>query len=190
MPPPPPSPAPLSPSNSFLLSPFSKLHSHQSFPFKFALHLLLLFLVTAQVLVYNFQDALYSRTMHKGFKSAFMPPTFTITDNPDTTTLFELDSTLVSLQDVLKAFYTLPYTSVAGIGYLDDRPGTSTSNPNYYERCHTGNATFTFPANSTMKYPTLSIYSHVSPSDELRPGFIISGEQQIVPARVERKRRE
>ena len=44
-----------------LLTPLEKYQKHSKFPFKFALHSLLVILVTAQLLVFNLQDALYSR---------------------------------------------------------------------------------------------------------------------------------
>lgn len=150
-------PRPITPSENFLLSPFQKLWSHNIFPFQFTLHLMLLFLVTMQVLIFNYQDALYSRTMHKGFKNFFMPASFSVTANPDAAVLYNLGDTLQAAQRVSDSFFTLPYQSIAAMGFLANDEAADGIQDSYYSSCHTGNKTFSMSP-SEMKLPTLTVY--------------------------------
>jgi len=123
-------PAPRSTSNShklkmtdteyILLSPFAKFSLHNRFPFKLILHSVLLLLVTSQVLVFNLEDSTFTRTMGQTFGYFFMPNKHT-RNTPST--LYSVDGTLSALQNVSDRFYSLQESSVASIGYVDEKTG-------------------------------------------------------------------
>ena len=102
------------------LNPWEKHHKHSRFPFKFTLHTLLVLLVTAQLLVFNLQDALYSRTMHKGFKFFFMPEGYDRDDAPQEMTVYSIDETLSAVQKVVDEFWALPAKSIATMGWVEN----------------------------------------------------------------------
>ena len=98
-----------------LLSPFAKFSLHNRFPYKLALHSVLLLLVTSQVIVFSLEDSTFARTMSQAFGFFFMPNN--TTSSP--TTLYGLTETLDSLQSISDNFYTIQESSVASIGYID-----------------------------------------------------------------------
>ena len=112
-------PGEMSEAERAFLNPWEKHQKHSRFPFKFTLHTLLVLLVTAQLLVFNLQDALYSRTMHKGFKFFFMPEGYDRDDAPQTMTVYTLEDTLSGLQKVVDEFWALPAKSIATMGWVE-----------------------------------------------------------------------
>ncbi|GMH56905.1 hypothetical protein TrRE_jg2546 [Triparma retinervis] len=132
-------------SETLLLSPWEKFAKYNKFPFKFTIHLLLLFLVTLQVIVFNLQDAVYSRTMHTGFKYYFMPSDNDTIGNPNPeefTFLYSINETLAAIQGVSDGFWQMSRSSIAVVGYVEAESfstchipsiiTTNTSDPNYF----------------------------------------------------------
>ena len=107
-------------TDRILLKPWEKYSKFSKFPFKFALHSLLVALVTVQVAVFNVQDALYSRTMHKGFKFFLMPEGYDRDAAPQEMTLYSLNDTLASLQKVSDGFWQMPERAIVVFGLVEE----------------------------------------------------------------------
>mmetsp|Transcript_18872 Transcript_18872/g.34969 ORF Transcript_18872/g.34969 Transcript_18872/m.34969 type:complete len:693 (+) Transcript_18872:169-2247(+) len=130
-------------TDRILLKPWEKYRKFSKFPFKFALHSLLVALVTVQVAVFNVQDALYSRTMHKGFKFFLMPEGYDRDAAPQEMTLYSLNDTLASLQKVSDGFWEMPERAIAVFGLVEEEDNlmchvpfvlnNNVSDPNYFE---------------------------------------------------------
>ncbi|KAJ0411218.1 hypothetical protein ATCC90586_003857 [Pythium insidiosum] len=112
--PPSPSRATMSAVERLMLSPYEKWVRFGRFPFKTALHVLLLALTFAQMALYDAQNAAYMRASHRNWAYFFLPPSADVGETPRfQRTLYTLNQTVDALFFLRDAYFSVEQAAVA-----------------------------------------------------------------------------
>eukprot|EP00644_Phytophthora_capsici_P007323 jgi/Phyca11/546359/estExt2_Genewise1Plus.C_PHYCAscaffold_210023 len=107
-----------------VLSPWEKWATHGRFPYKLALHVVLVLVTFAQMQLYDAQNAAYMRASHRNWAFFFLPPAAEIGVVPRfERDLFTINRTMTAVHYLRDAYFSIGNASVANYEYLRTSSG-------------------------------------------------------------------